>query len=216
MGEPSGFALKCQSTEAGVLVVGGVGVTTTAGVNCHGSVGSGVGVAAGSAPAGVGAGPSGITWRGVAPGGVGWFGLVMPFTIAVPDTSTCVPSRLPVLTIWPPDFTVSVWPAWMPEAMLPSTERPAVWCQRSPPLRSSCQTPLQSAFSAMAVLSTPPLACTSTLRPPLISPPLLFSDPVWIVTSRAPVITPTGPAAASSSARHWLLPYVPPGLQPPA
>ncbi|MNL14919.1 hypothetical protein D3C87_1358810 [compost metagenome] len=60
-GVPSGLALKCQSTVAGPPAVGAAGVATMTGVNCHGSVGSAVGVAAGSEPAGTGGGPSEMT-----------------------------------------------------------------------------------------------------------------------------------------------------------
>ncbi|MNY50147.1 hypothetical protein D3C86_1856320 [compost metagenome] len=98
-------------------------------------------------------------------------------TIAAPVMSTAAPNRLPVLTIWPPELTDNALPAWIPEAMLPMAARPPVSCQRSPPLRSSCQRPTQSALSAMAVLSTPPVACTLTLRPPLISAPWLLTLP---------------------------------------
>ncbi len=229
---PAAGALKCQLT---CVLPGALGAVTIAGWNVQAGVCTGVTLACvasadcalgpapvllavGSAPDGAAGGASEMTCCPATEGGVGWVGLVMPLTSDALLRSTVLPSRLPVLTVRPPEVTDSTLPAWMPEARLPSTATPFVSWRLSPLSQpvSSTQWPYQLALSAMLLLSTLPAMRTVTLRPPVISAPLLVSVVPDRLTSRAAEITPAGPAAVVSSEAHWLSLYVPPALQPPA
>ncbi|CAH0446270.1 hypothetical protein LMG9673_04777 [Ralstonia pseudosolanacearum] len=148
---PAAGALKCQLT---CVLPGALGVVTIAGWKLQAGVCTGVTLACGappealdvvgvalaacavgpvpvllavgSEPDGAGGGASEMTCCPGTDGGVGWVGLVMPLTSEALVRSTVLPSRLPVLTVRPPEVTASTLPAWIPEARLPSTATPFV------------------------------------------------------------------------------------------